>query len=97
MLAGPHSANQAVVENPGTPASATVGKSGRSTARFSPAAARILTLPVFSCASMLLRLSSSIETSPASNAVAAGAAPRYGMCTMSVEVFCLKSSMLRCA
>src|SRR5215467_5305206 len=76
IFAGPNSANQAVVENPGTPASAIVGNSGRSTARFSPAAARILAFPTFSYSSMLLRLSSSIATSPASRAVTAGAAPR---------------------
>ena len=29
--------------------------------------------------------------------VVPGAAPRNGMCTMSVPVRCLKSSMLRCA
>jgi hypothetical protein len=65
-----------VVEKPGTPDSAIVGKSGRSSARFALAAARILAFPVFSCSSMLLRLSSSIPTSPASSAVTAGAAPR---------------------
>src|SRR5258707_4374176 len=81
MFAGPNSTNQAVREKPGPPASAIVGKSGRSVARFSPAAARILTFPVFSCSSMLLRLSSSIATSPASSAVAAGAPAREGVCT----------------
>ena len=48
MFAGPNRANQAVVEKPGTPASAMVGSSGRAATRFSPAAARILTFPVFS-------------------------------------------------
>ncbi len=54
MLAGPNSANHTVVEKPGTPASAMVGSSGRTCARLSPAAARILTLPVFSWSAMLL-------------------------------------------
>src|SRR4026209_554852 len=33
MLAGPNSANHTVVQNPGTPASAMVGSSGRTCAR----------------------------------------------------------------
>ncbi len=60
----------------GTPDSAIVGRSGRAPSRFSVAAARIFTLPVFSCASMLERFSSSMDTSPASRPFAAGAAPR---------------------
>ena len=57
-------------------APATVGRSGRAAARFAPAAARMRTLPVFSCASMLDRFRISICTVLASSAFAAGAAPR---------------------
>src|SRR5262249_23325015 len=45
MLPGPNSANQAVVAKPGTPASATVGRSGRAAARLADATARIRTRP----------------------------------------------------
>jgi 3-oxoacyl-[acyl-carrier protein] reductase len=80
----------------GTPASATVGMSGRSGQRSAPVTASPFRLPDCICG-----MATEIDIVPTStvfdsSAWAAGAAPAYGMCTMSIPARCLRSSVARC-
>ncbi len=94
--AGAITPNQIIISKPGTPASSIVGTSGSAGCRSRADTASGLALPDWMCGTMVPTPSKMIGTSPARKAVITGAEPRYGIATMSVPVWSLNVSNIRC-
>src|SRR6185437_8932278 len=93
--AGASRPNHVEMSNPGSPASAIVGRSGASFERAAVVTASARSFPAFTWLTALARLSNISCVSPASSACIAGAAPLYGTCTMSTPASTLNSSPAR--
>ncbi len=79
----------------GKPLSTMVGVSGSDGERCLPTTASAVSLPARMCSSTAGRSGSMICTCPPSRSATAGAAPRYGTCTILMLASMLNSSPVR--
>ena len=93
---GASTPNQLVASKPGTPDSATVGKSGMARERVLLVMASALTRPLLICGIPLTTLTRVTGTSPATTAPKA-AEPLYGTCVNCVPVTLRNHSIDKCA
>ena len=89
-LAGPTTPAHDITENPGKPASAMVGTSGRSAKRVLPVTAIARSLPALMFSRSVMGGSMNKSIRLASSSVMAGAPPRKGMVWISILARCAK-------
>src|SRR6185295_18685118 len=96
MPAGPNTAYHWSTANPGTPASAMVGRSGTDGDRLALDTANARSRPARTCGMVEIALAEVTETRPATRSRMLGAVPLYGICTNCRPAIRLSSSIARC-
>ncbi len=96
VFAGTSTPYQLLASKPGSPASATVGRSGNSAERLAVLTAIPLILPAFICGTAVAAVANTSCMLPATRSIIAGPPPLYGTCTILVPAMVLNNSSARC-